>query len=203
MISLRAIAPFARRGGRRVAARCELCGALIGVEHRHLVDVVERTLRCSCAACALLFVRAGQRYRAAPERWLAGSDDGTLDERVWSALQIPVRLAFFFRHGDGARWSTFYPGPAGATESTLGLEAWQEVAAQLPLAAAVEPEVEALLVAGDGRGRFECWLVPIWACYELVGRVRRCWRGFDGGQEARREIESFFVRVRARSGRAA
>ncbi|HEY2747634.1 MAG TPA: DUF5947 family protein, partial [Polyangia bacterium] len=66
-------------------------------------------------------------------------------------------------------------------------------------------DVEALLVAPrdrDGRNRqerFDCFLVPISACYELVGRVKRCWRGFDGGDEAWREIDGFFARVRARS----
>jgi hypothetical protein len=198
MISLRALAPYALRTLPGGAARCELCGTAIATEHRHLVDAVERSLRCSCAACALLFVRPGQRYRAAPDRWLS-TDGASVDERLWSALQIPVRLAFFFRHGEDARWAAFYPGPAGATESTLGLEAWTEFAAGLPLTSAVEPEVEALLVAGDGHGRFECWLVPISACYELVGRVKRCWRGFDGGADARHAIDDFFAHVRARA----
>jgi hypothetical protein len=201
MISLRALAPYARRRGPSAGPRCELCGTLIGDEHRHLVDTVERRLRCSCPACALLFLQPGQRMRAAPDRWLH-DPRCTLDESVWAALQIPVRLAFFFRHGEEERWAAFYPGPAGATESTLGLDAWQDFAARVPLAAAVERDVEALLVAGDergGSGKFECWLVPISACYELVGRVKRCWRGFDGGEEARRELEGFFGRVRARA----
>ena len=73
----------------------------------------------------------------------------------------------------------------------------------MPLAAAVEPDVEALLVAGDGHGRFDCWLVPVSACYELVGRVKRCWRGFDGGETAWAEIDAFFGRVRERSEPAA
>ncbi len=198
MMSLRAIAPYARRRA-SAGARCELCGAPIAAEHRHLVDTAERSLRCSCAACALLFQRPGQRYRAAPERWLH-DPTFTLDEGAWAALQIPVRLAFFFRHGESDRWSAFYPGPAGATESTLGADGvWQSFVATVPLAAAVERDVEALLVAGDGHGRFECWLVPVSACYELVGRVKRCWRGFDGGETAWAEIDAFFAGVRSRS----
>ena len=144
----------------------------------------------------MLFQHPGQRYRTAPDRWRY-DPSVTLDERAWSSLQIPVRLAFFFRHG--GRWAAFYPGPAGATESTLSLEAWSDFAAVVPLAADVEADVEALLVSGDGHGRFDCFLVPISACYELVGRVKRCWRGFDGGEEAWREIDAFFARVRARS----
>jgi hypothetical protein len=204
MRALRAIAPYVRRPGRSAHghARCELCGGAIAGEHRHLVDVVERTLRCCCGACAFLFQAPGQRYRAAPDRWLAdlnGDLDSGVGESVWSALQIPVRIAFFFRHSGLGRWVAFYPGPAGATESLLGLEAWQELAAACPLTTLVEPDVEALLVAGDGHGRFSCFLVPIAACYELVGRVKRSWRGFDGGEAAWREIDAFFAAVRART----
>jgi hypothetical protein len=33
----------------------------------------------------------------------------------------------------------------------------------------------------------------------LVGQLRQVWRGFDGGQDARRVIDTFFETVRARS----
>jgi len=49
------------------------------------------------------------------------------------------------------------------------------------------------------RGDFESYIVPIDACYELVGRIRRRWKGFDGGEGAWNEIEAFFAEVRARS----
>jgi hypothetical protein len=62
----------------------------------------------------------------------------------------------------------------------------------------MEADVEALLVSRSTNG-FECFLVPIDACYELVGRVRRSWKGFDGGQEAWADIESFFTSLRERS----
>jgi hypothetical protein len=65
----------------------------------------------------------------------------------------------------------------------------------------MRPDVEALLVRtpGKGSGEVTCHLVPIDACYELVGRLRSIWRGFDGGQEARAMIEAFFAKVAARS----
>ncbi len=44
-----------------------------------------------------------------------------------------------------------------------------------------------------------CFVVPIDACYELVGRLRTVWRGFDGGQDAARAVDEFFGRVEARS----
>jgi hypothetical protein len=195
MISLGALMPFARRGD-AARARCDLCGSAMGGDHRHLVDKTERRLRCACAACALLFQHPGQRFVAAPDRWLY-DPRLTLDDHAWAPLQIPVRLAFFFHHGGGARWNAFYPGPAGATESTLPLDAWRDFAAAVPLTGAVTPDLEALLVS-IARERGECFLVPISACYELVGRVKRSWRGFDGGEEAWREIDDFFARVRAR-----
>jgi hypothetical protein len=92
----------------------------------------------------------------------------------------------------------FYPSPAGATESLLPMEAWQEVAGVNPLLATLTPDVEALLVRSEG-GRMECYIVPIDACYELIGRFRSTWKGFGGGEEARQEIAAFFERIRARS----
>jgi hypothetical protein len=64
------------------------------------------------------------------------------------------------------------------------------------------PDVEALLVRRAGEG-FECFLVPIDACYELVGLVRMHWKGFDGGEEAWEAIDGFFDAVRDRSRPAA
>jgi hypothetical protein len=58
--------------------------------------------------------------------------------------------------------------------------------------------VEALLLRPTG-DRFECYLAPIDASYELVGRVRLGWKGFDGGEEVWNEIESFFSTLRERS----
>jgi hypothetical protein len=45
----------------------------------------------------------------------------------------------------------------------------------------------------------ECFLVPIDACYELVGHLRRLWRGFDGGSDVHARLEEFFDDVAARS----
>ena len=45
----------------------------------------------------------------------------------------------------------------------------------------------------------ECFLVPIDACYEFVGRLRLLWHGFDGGQQVRTFIAEFFDQVAARS----
>jgi hypothetical protein len=180
--------------------RCELCGAALAPGHGHLVDLEERSLRCACRPCALLFVRPGAahgRYRTVPDRYLH-DPDLVITDGWWDSLQVPVTIAFFFRHEGSQLPVAFYPSPAGATESTLSLEAWNEVLASSPLLGVLEPDVEALLVRRRDDS-YEAYLVPVDACYELVGLVRTTWRGFDGGDEARAAIDAFFDRVAARS----
>jgi hypothetical protein len=185
----------------RAGERCELCAAPVGDVHGHLVDLESRGLLCACRPCWLLFTpdgAGGHRYRAVPDRYL--SFPGlTLAPAQWDALQIPVSVAFFFVNSELERVAAFYPGPAGATESLLSLDAWATVAAAHPALATVVPDVEALLVRTDRDGGAELFLVPIDACYELVGRLRRLWRGFDGGSEARRALDDFFDGVRQRA----
>ncbi len=64
--------------------------------------------------------------------------------------------------------------------------------------AAAAPDVEAILIS-RGTDGVEYFLVPIDACYELAGRMRMLWRGFDGGSEARQSIAEFLKSVRSRS----
>jgi hypothetical protein len=178
--------------------RCDMCAAPIADEHQHVVDVESRTLMCTCRACYLLFTdqRAHLRYRAVPDRYL--SFPGFSTGASWEELQIPVGLAFLFRNSVQERTVAFYPSPAGATESALPLEAWDRIVAANPELDVLLPDVEALLVRSvDGAVR--CDLVPIDACYELVGRLRLLWRGFDGGSEARAAMDTFFAGVEARS----
>jgi hypothetical protein len=182
--------------------RCEMCSEPIAADHAHVVNVEARALLCTCRTCYLLFTRPGAaqgRYRAVPDRRLRLTGF-QLSESRWDALQIPVRMAFLFHNTALGRVVSLYPSPAGATESLLPLEAWQDLVEANPVLGAMEPDVEALLVHGPrGGDGFECFLVPIDACYELTGVVRRRWRGFDGGEEAWRDIEDFFARLRARS----
>jgi hypothetical protein len=182
------------------AERCEMCGARIVEAHSHVVHLENRSLLCTCRPCALLFTERGAgrgRYRTVPDRYL--HDPGRpISEADWDALRIPVRMAFFFHNSDLDRPLAFYPGPAGATESLLPLDAWRSGLGGTRLAAALEPDTEALLV-GQTEGRSDCLLVPIDACYQLVGLVRVHWKGFDGGTEAWRHIEGYFRGLRERS----
>jgi hypothetical protein len=178
-----------------------MCAEAIGEPHQHVVDLRTRSLMCTCRACYLLFTdqQAELRYRAVPDRYLS-FPRFHLDELTWNELQIPVGLAFFFRNSELGRTVAFYPGPAGAAESELPLEAWEAIVGANPQLGLLAPDVEALLVrTGAGGDGSDCHIVPIDACYELVGHLRRTWRGFDGGQETRALIDDFFATVRARS----
>ncbi|MCW4353100.1 DUF5947 family protein [Hoyosella sp. YIM 151337] len=185
--------------------RCDMCAVPIAAEHSHVVDVQGRQLMCVCRPCYLLFTdeHAHLRFRAVPDRYLRFGA-GAITAAEWNALDIPVGLAFFFRNSVLGRVVTFYPGPAGATESQLPLEDWERFTLAIPPLRTMLDDVEALLIrapessanTADGP---ESYLVPIDACYELVGHLRAVWRGFDGGQEARARIADFFTRIAARS----
>ena len=95
------------------------------------------------------------------------------------------RVAFFFLNSMLGRIVAQYPSPAGATESLLDPAAWDAVAAKQPARSRAGARRRGAHRAPN-RGGNECYLVPIDACYELVGRPRMHWTGFDGGEEARR-----------------
>jgi hypothetical protein len=198
----------ARPRSSSTAERCEFCGNQVDAEHNHLVDVPRRALLCVCRPCYLLFAHegagalrpgaerprhesSGVRFRAVPERYalvpeLAGARD------AWDALQVPIGLAFFFTSSATGRTTAFYPSPAGATESELTLDAWNDVVRLAPALARMAADVEALVVRRTN-DRAEAAIVPIDACYELVGWIRRTWRGFRGGDELWEGIDDFFA----------
>jgi hypothetical protein len=179
-------------------APCELCGAPIDMDHAHVVDTDRRRLMCACRACYLLFTHSGAadgKFQSASERVLKLPDAG-LYSGGWDALEVPVGLAFFVRNSRDNRVTAFYPSPAGVTEAGLPLEIWDEVAAANPPLPTLSPDTEALLICRRRSGD-EAWIVPVDACYELAGRVRRRWKGFDGG-EAWQEIDAFLAELQAR-----
>lgn len=184
----------------RAGERCDFCTEPIEDDHAHLVNLESRTLVCVCRMCYILFSHEGAgagKYRVVPRRYLRATEVSISDAQ-WDGLQIPVGMAFFFFNSALGRTVAFYPSPAGATESLLPLEAWDELSRTNSVLSTLAPDVEAFLVRRS-RDSSECFVVPIDACYELVGRIRRRWRGFDGGDEARLEIEVFFATVRERS----
>ena len=145
---------------------------------------------CTCRGCYLLFT-AEDAHAALPRRARPLPVVPRLRPR-------PRPAGTSWRSRSGSRSSSatrcsdrmvaFYPGPAGATESELPLDAWDGRRGGQPGAAtaaarrrgAAGPRARTTSSASSS-----CHLVPIDACYELVGRLRQVWRGFDGGQEAR------------------
>jgi len=190
----------ALRPGAGPDERCDFCRQEMAETPQYVVNLDTRGLLGACRACYFLFTheRAGQgRYRAVPERYIAAPDLALADEQ-WDAFQIPVGLVFFFFNSLLNRTVACYPSPSGATESLPPLGAWPRLIRANPLLETLRPDVESLLVCKRPH-EFECHIVPIDACYELVGRVRRHWIGFAGGETAWAEIEGFFTLVRARS----
>jgi hypothetical protein len=177
-----------------------MCAGPIPDEHRHLVDTADRTIKCMCTPCLLLFsdpAAAGGRYRQIPtaHRSIAGFE---LSAGEWDELQIPVSLAFFFHNSGLDRMVAFYPGPAGATESLLPLDAWNAVRHRHLELEELADDVEAVIVRRSNE-RTEAFIVPIDRCYALTGRLRMNWSGFDGGPAAHAEIERFFDDLRSRA----
>jgi uncharacterized protein DUF5947 len=195
---------------RKAVVRCELCSQPLAAEHQHLLEIVPNRLLCVCDACAVLFPgeTPDAKYRRVPRRirFLA---DFQLDEMLWNGLLIPINMAFFFRSTPRGRAIAFYPGPAGATESLLELDAWNDIVSQNPILQSIEPDVEALLVNRIGRfgdhgqtnGATEprYFLVPIDECYKLVGVIRANWRGLSGGKKVWDEIDNYFIGLKSRS----
>jgi hypothetical protein len=181
---------------------CEMCGEMLDDRHGHVVNIEARNMLCCCRGCYLLFTNSAAaqgKYRSVPDRYLI-DPSFTITDAQWDQLQIPVSVAFFFHNSSMDSTVAFYPSPAGATESLLPLESWNSVLAASPLPAELEPDVEALLIRRN-EGRYECYLSPIDACYELVGLVRLHWKGFSGGDEAWAAIDGFFEQLRSRSRR--
>ena len=207
-LSQEAVAAMGQLPGERSAAgqtadereRCEMCAAQVAAAHGHVADLQGASLLCACRACYLLFTQrnaAGGRFLAVPDRYLF-DPDRVMTVAEWDQLEIPVSLAFFLRTSRGGGELTgFYPSPAGVTECRLDLQLWERLVADYPLLGAPADDVEAALISRSDDG-VAYFLVPIDACYELAGRMRLYWHGFDGGTEARASIAAFLADVRQR-----
>lgn len=186
-----------REPRRAARMQCEMCALPVDESHGHVVDTADRRLLCTCYACTLLFAAPGAaqgRFKAVPKRY-AKIPSPLFSDAQWDALGIPINLAFFFENSDSERVIAFYPSAAGATESQLPLETWNQLRQREPLIASMQPDVEAALVHRLRGAKTQSYVVPIDACYELVGLVRSLWSGISGGDEVHEAIDAFFARV--------
>ncbi len=192
---------FARRE-RRAMERCELCSLELRPDHPHLIELAQRRLVCTCEACAILFSGQGVKFKRAPRR-VSVLPDFTLSDAEWDSLMVPINMAFFFKNSLENRMVAMYPSPAGAMESLLSLESWNDIAARNLALNEMEPDVEALLAnrLGYSRGHAapEYYLLPIDECYKLVGLIRMYWKGLSGGTEVWQELGQFFTDLKNRA----
>lgn len=195
-----ALRQFARR--ERPLERCELCSLGLRSDHPHLIELAKRRLLCTCEPCAILFSGQGVKFKRVPRRVLF-LPNFHLSDSEWNGLMVPINMAFFFKNSLENRTVAMYPSPAGAMESLLALESWNEISARNTVLSEMESDVEALLVNRLGylRGYSapEYYLLPIDECYKLVGLIRMHWKGLSGGTEVWRELGEFFKALKSRS----
>jgi hypothetical protein len=182
---------------------CEMCSKGLAERHQHLLDPVSRKLICACDACSILFSNQGQtKYKRVPRR-IRFLPDFRMTDSQWDGLMMPINMAFFFKSTPQNRVIALYPSPAGATESLLAFDTWDEIELVNPILLEMESDVEALLVNRIGHSRGfsnpEYYIVPIDECFKLVGLIRSRWNGLSGGTEVWREIGQFFGDLKAQS----
>ncbi|WP_051388160.1 DUF5947 family protein [Saccharopolyspora rectivirgula] len=173
-----------------VADRCDLCGAELVDEHRHIYDRREQQLVCSCRECALLFGKeaaAQGRFCLVPQRRVR------LEPVPVDVLGVPVGLAYFVPRADGVV-QAHYPSPLGPARWEVDPGSWRAVEAGQHALRSLTPDVEALLV-NTTSGAKQHWIVPVDDCFRLVALVRREWRGISGGTTVWSEIRKFFAEL--------
>ncbi len=163
--------------------RCDLCKTTIPDDHRHLIHLEERRIVCACEACwALHSGDAVYRPTGMRTLWL---EHFSCDAETWGLFQIPIGLAFFMRSSLTGAVVAFYPSPAGATESELSLDAWDQLVASNPVLAELDADAEALVVNRLVEPHQHV-IAPIDDCYALVGLIKSRWEGISGGSALER-----------------
>jgi hypothetical protein len=153
---------------------CDFCRAPLAEIHQHVMECATRTLECACDACAILFGGQDQKYRRVPRR-TRYLPQFRMTDAQWSALMIPIGIAFLFRH-----------------------DASGKIAALYPEVRSMETDVEGLLIYRVGSAS-EHYIIPIDECFKLVGIIRMNWKGFSGGMLVWQEIGKFLERLKQRS----
>lgn len=173
---------------------CDLCGHPLAPDHRHLLDLAERRIVCTCEGCWALrsgepqLVPVGHRTL-----WLEGF---ALPDDVWASFGIPIGLAFFMHSSVTECVIAMYPSPAGATESELRFSDWRRLVELNPVLGDLEADAEALIVNRLSEVS-QTAIVPIDRAYELVGLVKASWDGISGGAPVERAVAGYFAAVRA------
>ena len=171
-----------------IEERCELCPSPLPGRHGHLVDLEARSLLCACRGCYLLFTSTGRAVTATGPcpRSTAGSPGSRSRRPSGTACRSRSAWPSSSSTRPSAAWppsTRARPGrPSPSCPSAPG-RSWP---ARTPSWPPCVPTWRRSWCGPTGPGTaIEGFVVPIDACYELVGRLRMSWRGFDGGSEAR------------------
>ncbi len=177
--------------------KCEVCGSSLSEDHRHLLELDERRILCACEPC--IAMRSGvDSYCPVGTRtlWL---DDVDFPDELWAKFQLPIGLAFFLRSSGTGTVVALYPSPAGATESELHLESWEELVRRNPILEQLEVDGEAFVVNRMSQP-YEHAIVPIDECYRLVGLIKSNWTGISGDNAISDAVPEFFTHIRRKAG---
>jgi hypothetical protein len=163
------------------ATACELCNQPQAALHEHLYDHIDHVLLCVCDVCA----RASTNGRFARITSHATRlDDIRLSPDAWASLGLPVDLVYFVQRSAGP--IAYFPSPAGSVEAPMPEAAVRWLTELCP---DLLPDLEAVIVRRNGDVR-EAYRVSIDRALELVGELRRRWRGFGGGLST--EVDDVF-----------
>ena len=172
---------------------CDFCETELDADHRHMLDLSERVIKCTCEPC--LAMKAGRDELRPVGTRLLRLEDFDLPEHVWAAFGIPVGLSFFLRSSGVGRMAAMYPSPAGATECELQLPDWEALVACNPILETLETDIEALVVDRISDPPNYA-IVPIDEAYKLVGMIKVRWTGISGGDAIEQALDAFFGELR-------
>jgi hypothetical protein len=177
------------------AERCDLCSTTLPEDHRHMLNIEERRIVCTCESCWAL--RSGDaEFRPVGSRilWLPELD---MPDEVWAGFQIPIGLAFFMYSTTSECVVAMYPSPAGATESELHFDTWNRLIERNP-ELRLEPDTEGL-IANRLADPPIYTIAPIDRCYELTGAIKANWDGISGGTGVDEAVARFFEDLRTKA----
>ena len=169
----RAAAP--RRSTTASGARC--APSRSREPHQHVVNLDSRALMCTCRGCYLLFTSDGAALalprRARPLPVVPGLPPRR--RRSGTALEIPVGAGLLLPSSVPAGPWRSTPAPPAPPSPSCRSAAWEPVVGRQPAARHAAARRRGADRAGArGRARTgEAHLVPIDACYELVGLLRQ------------------------------
>ena len=186
-------APAAPPAAPRDGESCDLCGTALRAGHRHMLQLEERRIECTCESCwALRSGDPGYRPVGTRTAWLPELD---LSDEAWAGFGIPIGLTFIMRSSTVGGVVALYPSPAGATESEIDPSAWEALESTNPILGSLEADSEGLIINRLPDAP-QYAIAPIDRCYMLVGLIKVHWEGLSGGDKLESELVGFFDELR-------